>query len=198
MSSSYVVAVEAAVPGRLPYCYVCYSVIGPQGNMSQIWEVEYMQYQTELCDSFLEFWIFIGLLPTFHWPSASLKYLQWLRIWETTALHWAIDQFLYSYIEDLVQNCSNSIANALELLQSCTKPSMSRWLSWEMLTSLPVNGVQSCSASHRSISHGCDTGTADALVPVDIVPIGPRDQQFWTKLLGLQNLQFFLLTLDTI
>ena len=29
-----------------------------------------------------------------------------------------------SYIDGLVQDCSNSIANALELLQSCTKPSM--------------------------------------------------------------------------
>ena len=28
------------------------------------------------------------------------------------------------YIDGLVQDCSNSIANALELLQSCTKPSM--------------------------------------------------------------------------
>ena len=27
-------------------------------------------------------------------------------------------------IEGLVQDCSNSIANALELLQSCTKPSI--------------------------------------------------------------------------
>ena len=26
------------------------------------------------------------------------------------------------YIDGLVQDCSNSIANALELLQSCTKP----------------------------------------------------------------------------
>ena len=29
------------------------------------------------------------------------------------------------YIDGSVQNCSNSIANALELLQSCTKPSIS-------------------------------------------------------------------------
>ena len=28
------------------------------------------------------------------------------------------------YIDGLVQGCSNSIANALELLQSCTKPSI--------------------------------------------------------------------------
>ena len=27
------------------------------------------------------------------------------------------------YFDGLVQDCSNSIANALELLQSCTKPS---------------------------------------------------------------------------
>ena len=29
------------------------------------------------------------------------------------------------YIDGLAQDCSNSIANALELLQSCTKPSIS-------------------------------------------------------------------------
>ena len=28
---------------------------------------------------------------------------------------------MYSIYDDLVQHCSNSIANALELLQSCTK-----------------------------------------------------------------------------
>ena len=31
-------------------------------------------------------------------------------------------------IDDLVQDCSNSIANTLELLQSCTKPSICTWL----------------------------------------------------------------------
>ena len=29
----------------------------------------------------------------------------------------------YGQIDGLAQDCSNSIANALELLQSCTKPS---------------------------------------------------------------------------
>ena len=28
------------------------------------------------------------------------------------------------HVDGLVQDCSNSIANAMELLQSCTKPSM--------------------------------------------------------------------------
>ena len=33
-------------------------------------------------------------------------------------------QDILSYIDVLEQDCSNSIANALELLQSCTKPSI--------------------------------------------------------------------------
>ena len=36
------------------------------------------------------------------------------------------NRFYNVQIDGLVQNCSNSIANALELLQSCTKPS--KWL----------------------------------------------------------------------
>ena len=31
---------------------------------------------------------------------------------------------MQDYVNDLVQDCSNSIALVLELLQSCTKPSM--------------------------------------------------------------------------
>ena len=31
--------------------------------------------------------------------------------------------------EGLVQDCSNSSANALELMQSCTKPSILYWIS---------------------------------------------------------------------
>ena len=34
------------------------------------------------------------------------------------------------YIDGLVQDCCNSIANALELLQSCTKPS----IYWDEIT----------------------------------------------------------------
>ena len=33
------------------------------------------------------------------------------------------------HVDGLVQDCSNSIANALELLQSCTKPSMLLWIN---------------------------------------------------------------------
>ena len=35
--------------------------------------------------------------------------------------HYAITSWGIGYINGLVQDCSNSIANALELLQSCTK-----------------------------------------------------------------------------
>ena len=35
-----------------------------------------------------------------------------------------------THIDALVQDCSNSIANALELLQSCTKPSTRCTLFW--------------------------------------------------------------------
>ena len=37
--------------------------------------------------------------------------------------------YLKDYIDGLVQDCSNSIANALELLQSCTEPSLCSVLS---------------------------------------------------------------------
>ena len=35
-----------------------------------------------------------------------------------------IDPVTPEYLDDLMQDCSDSIANALELLQSCTKPSI--------------------------------------------------------------------------
>ena len=44
----------------------------------------------------------------------------------TIATRWHVPLFLDHQIKGLVQDCSNSSANALELLQSCTKP---LWLS---------------------------------------------------------------------
>ena len=48
-------------------------------------------------------------------------------------------------IDGLVQDCSNYIANALELLQSCTKPSIYQLVS--RLTSYMDGLVQDCSIS---------------------------------------------------
>ena len=44
----------------------------------------------------------------------------------------SFDIFFHKYTDGLVQDCSNSIANALELLQSCTKLS----ISWDMQLSI--------------------------------------------------------------
>ena len=37
---------------------------------------------------------------------------------------WYMHTSIYAYIDGLVQDCSNSSALAMELLQSCTKPSI--------------------------------------------------------------------------
>ena len=50
-------------------------------------------------------------------PDGTKHYLNWCgSIMDEVAWH--------SYSDGLVQDCSNPIANALELLQSCTKPSI--------------------------------------------------------------------------
>ena len=36
--------------------------------------------------------------------------------------HLLLDIYMIEYIDGLAQDCSNSIANAMELLQSCIKP----------------------------------------------------------------------------
>ena len=47
----------------------------------------------------------------------------WNNSWQiSNNLHPILQEY---HADDLVQDCSNSIANALELLQSCTKPSCS-------------------------------------------------------------------------
>ena len=43
----------------------------------------------------------------------------------TCRVLYIIDAWLDHYFVDLVQDCSNSTANAVELLQSCTKLSIS-------------------------------------------------------------------------
>ena len=51
---------------------------------------------------------------------------------ELPVLHEAINimTFLDQNFDGLVQACSNSIANALELLQSCTKPSNCKYVNY--------------------------------------------------------------------
>ena len=54
---------------------------------------------------------------------------------------------LLAHIDGLVQDCSNSIANALELLQSCTKPSIYASLGLRELT---LGGLVKL---HRPLDH---------------------------------------------
>ena len=58
-----------------------------------------------------------------------LLILGWLPL-NKYNIHWRLLK-KPEYIYGLVQDCSNSIANALELLQSCTKPSIYfQWKLW--------------------------------------------------------------------
>ena len=52
-----------------------------------------------------------------------------------------------SYMDGLVQGCSNSIVNALELLQSCTKPSIS-WLWTSTAFQITYGRQWMCVVSH--------------------------------------------------
>ena len=47
-----------------------------------------------------------------------------VRQWSVQEVHWWQRNVRKFHITGFVQDCSNSIAKALELLQSCTKPSM--------------------------------------------------------------------------
>ena len=81
------------------------------------------------------------------WPSDechwTLLIIRHLVIDQQQAISWAsIDQGLCPY-HGLVQDCSNSIANTLELLQSCTKPTKwchyartGLWIRWNFLSNV--------------------------------------------------------------
>ena len=56
--------------------------------------------------------------------SALVHVMAWCRSSNKQLLEPMMTQFIDAYIDGLLQDSSNSIANALELLQSCTKSSM--------------------------------------------------------------------------
>ena len=60
-------------------------------------------------------------INTYVWPGLSeLK----MEIRSDITFSCAYELFDSCYVDGLTQHCSNSIANALELLQSCAKPLM--------------------------------------------------------------------------
>ena len=64
------------------------------------------------------------------------------------------------YIDGLAQDCSNSIANALELLQSCTKPSTWYWLN----TKQASNFINACMYRMRISELLYETKTMNAIM----------------------------------
>ena len=61
-----------------------------------------------------------------------------------------------SYIDGSVQDCSNSIANALELLQSCIKPSMCTTI-FAVVLNVILRYVGACYVRCRLHQEGCDS-----------------------------------------
>ena len=76
----------------------------------------------------------------------------WLQLDMVRSCHFAW------YIDALVQDCSNSIANALELLQSCTKP-LILWYSKYFLW--PLNGESVSTEEHQTNSRKSIYTTCD-------------------------------------
>ena len=79
--------------------------------------------------------IIIILQNTGKWPNSSQLTRGW---WHEVSFreysliymfHLSLSHYI-DYIDGLVQDCSNSIANALELLQSCTKLSICDSTLW--------------------------------------------------------------------
>ena len=67
------------------------------------------------------------------------------------------------YLIGLVQDCSNSIANALELLQSCTKPSICSMSA--IISSLNVLNIKKkISFAHDLALNGARTSAASMLI----------------------------------
>ena len=66
------------------------------------------------------------LLLVMIWPDMLVSPLLSWGLLTDCLSKWQLGVFQY-HIDGLVQDCSNSIANALELLQSCTKPSIWTW-----------------------------------------------------------------------
>ena len=91
----------------------------------------------------------LGSGEGFKWykSSTTIEYSSW-----TICLNWTNDAcFIYNinvwkHVDGLTQDCSNSIGNALELLQSCTKP-----LMWYF----------ECSIWHKSRSPGITPDLSD-------------------------------------
>ena len=103
--------------------------------------------------------IIIFLTNEFQWPS----------VFQCQEMMW---NTIYEYIDGLVQDCSNSSVLAMELLQSCTKPSMHTfiYIEWTVFVNVATKSAQHAHA--RMITtvaekvqthHLCDHGFMDVI-----------------------------------
>ena len=105
-----------------------------------------------------------------------------------------------THVNGLVQNCSNSIANALELLQSCTKPSiclscqyfsiliLHMWLThWGRVTHISVDNL-----AFIGSDNGLSPGRRQAIIWTNagILLIGPWGTNFSELLIGIHTFSF--------
>ena len=88
---------------------------------------------------------------------------------------WNMDKSKGEYIDGLVQDCSNSIANALELLQSCTKPSICPF-NWNLKASSFTWGRQRLSvfvltllAKQTNITHSLLSKISLSYIPLNVI-----------------------------
>ena len=65
-----------------------------------------------------------------------------------------ITTFLLRDIDGLVQDCSNSIANAMELLQSCTNPSISIYVLIDIKHQAGYHNMKQIEFTNHEISLG--------------------------------------------
>ena len=95
------------------------------------------------------------------------------------------------YIDGPVQDCSNSIANALELMQSCTKPSI--LTHWGLVTHICVDKL-----IINGSDNGLSPGRRQAIIwtSAGILLIGPLGTNFSEILMGIQTFSFKKMRLE--
>ena len=81
-------------------------------------------------------------------------------------------------IDGLVQDCSNSIANALELLQSCTKP---RYMDYEMCFVPIVVEYPPREPLRRTVGSGSQQCNDLSHMNPQSITLGPKTEQNQTK-----------------
>ena len=105
----------------------------------------------------------------------------WVIYWNQFCFSKKLPYFSIIYhFESLVQDCSNSIANALDLLQSCTKPSISDELCFWNIKPWMSSYLISCNTyMHKEVWEESGVGTNSYWI------IQPYDfpQFFWDRVI---------------